>query len=1185
MLEDRLMIKTIIDNYFQNDDQKTGLMLLSLPTGSGKTHNVINSIYDRIPSLAQHQKVFFITNLKKNLDLEKLECCYRAAGRGQDYQNEVLQIKSNADYIQRILEVQIPEQFKKESYRKLVKIIHDLKRTEGYIANSKDPHVGHIFRDNKDKILDDIRLKLEPEFRKFISSELKKNFNTPNQKLDAIKHNSTYRWIGELYPSVYTKERKVFFLSMKKFLSQHATIIEPSYHFINNPITENAVIVLDEFDSTKETVSNHYIEEALNYRGEILSTFKQIRSGLNNEQISKKIIISKGLIKEQLEALKQESNRIYDEFLLNLSYKTNEGDIDRTRNFLFHSDTFISILSKSKDYIRTTPNIAEGNNMLISFESHDRYNKNADYQIDVSLYSLLRQVNNFIRRFRRTVFLWAQTLVSATMSASDKENREPQIEKIISTIYYDFSLTEDVVHFLMKDIEGRYTSRKNEKQPLRDTSFYTNGFHYYEFIDDEEHSTTTNFGYTELNDTPEKWLLKISMRAKVLGISATAQIESVLCNYDIPFLKDQLGSNFLLLENSEQKKLEANFKKEMDAYHNGIVTVRVNVIDEVAIRLQQSITDQLIDLLEDIDEAESESIKLSHLLSNLSNTENKEYISHRYLNLFRVLKDFLRNSDMESLLVLNMPLPKMDHPAFDETYIRHFFEKIAIQNAIDGQSKNPELVVLNSQEFDTKKDELLHKLGKGNKIAVISSYQTIGAGQNLQYPVPESSTCLSIQPNRKTDKRNQTKDFDGLYLGDITYNVLSSSHLFKNKASGSEKELLKYLFQIESLYENSEISPSKEREFVKEVFTKYSNGSAGKVYTDMSLYNLKSTRLALTKTVIQSVGRICRTFNKKSNVHIYTTKSVLEKLDDTSINHKLLNPEMEALFLEQESQHVKTPVQQPEQEWRASKISSRGSQAIREILAGDWDTEKMTLWNDLRNLVLSYPTASAETVEENPIMKRLYIAGDVPLCKYYFAQRNDFSDVKISLKSLSLAQFKHSLSETKQNYNFISEVSETEARLIHLLDFPGMRQFFEKNGWARQFKEQPYILSPILFNNIYKGSLGEVAGKFILEQSEIALKPIIDPDKFEFFDYELANSPDVYIDFKHWKETFTANHGQMIQAISMKMEKIGAKKVFIINLLGEGNYTIHENEGIIEIPYLWHKENGLNHKAIQLLGG
>jgi len=59
----------------------------------------------------------------------------------------------------------------------------------------------------------------------------------------------------------------------------------------------------------------------------------------------------------------------------------------------------------------------------------------------------------------------------------------------------------------------------------------------------------------------------------------------------------------------------------------------------------------------------------------------------------------------------------------------------------------------------------------------------------------------------------------------------------------------------------------------------------------------------------------------------------------------------------------------------------------------------------------------------------------------------------------------------------------------------------------------------------------------------------------------------------------------ILQLSSKKMEKIGAKKVFIINLLGEGNYTIHENEGIIEIPYLWHKENGINHKAIQLLGG
>ena len=358
---------------------------------------------------------------------------------------------------------------------------------------------------------------------------------------------------------------------------------------------------------------------------------------------------------------------------------------------------------------------------------------------------------------------------------------------------------------------------------------YSVDINYYEFIDDEEHSTTTNFGYTELNDTPEKWLLKISMRAKVLGISATAQIESVLCNYDIPFLKDQLGSNFLLLENSEQKKLEANFKKEMEAYHNGKVTVRVNVIDEAAIRLQQSITDQFMDLLEDIDEAESESIKLSHLLSNLSNTENREYISHRYLNLFRVLKYFLRNSDMESLLVLNMPLPKMDHPAFDETYIRKFFEQIILLHSADGQLTNAELVILNSQDFDSKKDELLQKLGKGSKVAVLSSYLTIGAGQNLQYPVPESNSCFSIQPNKQTDKRNQTKDFDGLYLGDITYNVLSSSQLFKNQATGSEKELLKYLFQIESLSENSEISPAKKREFVKEVFTKYSNGSTGKV--------------------------------------------------------------------------------------------------------------------------------------------------------------------------------------------------------------------------------------------------------------------------------------------------------------------------------------------------------------------
>ena len=45
------------------------------------------------------------------------------------------------------------------------------------------------------------------------------------------------------------------------------------------------------------------------------------------------------------------------------------------------------------------------------------------------------------------------------------------------------------------------------------------------------------------------------------------------------------------------------------------------------------------------------------------------------------------------------------------------------------------------------------------------------------------------------------------------------------------------------------------------------------------------------------------------------------------------------------------------------------------------------------------------------------------------------------------------------------------------------------------------MMSPVLFHNIYKGALGEVAGEYILNKERgIKFKPIVEADKFEFFD-------------------------------------------------------------------------------------
>ncbi len=45
-----------------------------------------------------------------------------------------------------------------------------------------------------------------------------------------------------------------------------------------------------------------------------------------------------------------------------------------------------------------------------------------------------------------------------------------------------------------------------------------------------------------------------------------------------------------------------------------------------------------------------------------------------------------------------------------------------------------------------------------------------------------------------------------------------------------------------------------------------------------------------------------------------------------------------------------------------------------------------------------------------------------------------------------------------------------------------MKAHFEEMGYALKFEMNEYLLSPVLFHNIYKGALGEEAGKFILKK-------------------------------------------------------------------------------------------------------
>lgn len=240
----------IIKRYCEND-YTNGLMLLDMPTGSGKTYSVIKYIFDTVQNPTVSRRFFFITTLKKNLPEDDLREHFENAGQLLQFREKFLRVDSNYESV---LAGFVPETVKA--------IPFDIKKTDEYKALEQYVNLVNSLRSEKHNNLrsalmaaeDSLRKEAEPKFRRMLQTMLAKKYSTVEARLQAIKTEKDWQWVAELYPSVFMRDRQIIFMSMDKFLSLNSTIVEPSTMLYNSDLIENAVIFIDEFDATKETL-------------------------------------------------------------------------------------------------------------------------------------------------------------------------------------------------------------------------------------------------------------------------------------------------------------------------------------------------------------------------------------------------------------------------------------------------------------------------------------------------------------------------------------------------------------------------------------------------------------------------------------------------------------------------------------------------------------------------------------------------------------------------------------------------------------------------------------------------------------------------------------------------------------------------------------------------------------------
>ena len=1146
-------MKQAIVNFCKAMD--TGLFLLDMPTGFGKTYSVLDFMVDNYDSPEfKDKKIFFVTTLKKNLPDKELREHFAKRGKAGDYDKYCLRIDANVDMVVEKLEElyrarKIPPTITmKQEFKDLhgsVKLLNEYGDKKCELKGTSRDIINVLCKSAEDVI----RKQQEGAFRRVIESELKQ-FKTPKEKLKNIANNPDYQWIGELYPAVYTREKRIFFMSMDKFFLGNTTIIEPTYSFFNNDITKNAIIFIDEFDATRDRLLNQIIRRGLENHIDYLGLFYRVYASLNTREFPAELTTASKLQQAYLDEHKNAKNPVgiiegfgdvfdetYKHYAMQYSFKIEEDSRgDRSRNFIFNDLQFHSIFEGENAFIDINTDLKARQNWL-------RFTKRRPTEKDGGVLSLLASVKGCLTYFQNGIRNLSFNYKNHKNEDERSRDDDYTLENAIESVLTEFHLSREQIRYLKSIVMGDQVKSKKDKKDCNgkmslkyfDCSVYNRGFRYYDFIDDPNHSMRSEIQLFDFQDSPERILLHLSEKAKVIGISATATLDTVIGNYDLEYLQRMLQDKFYVMPESDKRRLQESFRTFVANY------------DKVNIHVEPVFcsADDRAELAEIFDGNEA---FINMYAEKLTTTfEGVEYAKNNFIRVVKVMKLFILNDSVKSFLCLTNKLPQENKGLFDIKLLEDFADAIIKFYGIKGLKGKNLLYSINSEGYDAKRAKVVQRLSNGEKIFVISSYNTVGAGQNLQYKAPVNAMIVAVN---NYDRGDLEKDFDCIYLEKPT-NLLVN---VDSKKGIEAEDLVRFVYQMEFLMERGEVSRKAGIAVIKDAFICFNggltfSGKKGEPYKTDSVNNFA------IRTLIQAVGRICRTGLKNPDIYIYVDDTILRDYDFSSVEQRMLNPEFaelvkvgKAYFNGQANKNLDVAVM----ENRAGILALKAMQIINE-LKRNWTDDSIDYWKALRELCLMRPTLSRKNVEYNSQYQLVYMCAPGEITSYSYEQEGDYNN-NINIK------FDGSLPQ---------KMSEDEVHLKEIMQIPGVKELFEKHGYATSFVPNEFILTPPMFNNIYKGALGEVVGKYILEQYAGVTLQEMSPEHFELFDYTLGNG--VYVDFKLWKETMTVSAEEEKKNIQAKLDKCGGKRAVIINIMLDHNMQITSsgNGRIIEIPYLY----------------
>lgn len=595
-------------NDFLNDSNKS-FFLVEAPTGSGKTYCAKKFISQNYKT----NKIIFITNqhtlLPKVEDFKVfLEDEYN------DFSDNFLYLKSTIDTFK--------EKFCVNSLN------NDFCESNTFIIKEIDKIVKAL-NDNTfglSEYLEKDFYEAEIKFRNSIKDFCRKNKGTQNLK-EYIK---TQDWIINLYPQVLLDSKKVIVMTSKKFFLPIDPLYSSSYNLMDG-LGKNMILIIDELDTLKKELQNLIIENTDN--SVFVDPFRLIKKlipAIKNFKIDEYDNINTYTYN-----LFNDLRKTCKDFQKNHTYidKKFKCDIENIKSIFLFNDKKIQLISDSNEC-----NI---------YYNEEKYFNNVSFENgNKILNTLLKEVIDIFDDFVKFIFHLSNNYKehhnNIIVKKSSKSLEKIEFIEAVSTIIDSFNLGEENYKFLINKVK-KYASSKQlstfmleDKSKMKHYNFYLDGFSYIKLENSYMHETETKFKLYEYNTSPEAYLLACAEKYKIIGISATANNESTLINFDMKFIELYLKKKFLKLNKNEIVEFKSEYYEKEKAKYNDI---KINFKDfEVKINNKKNfIEEKLAQLTGNVDLFKDHIVLDDHKIEVL-------------FELYTVFNDFIKEKNCQSFV-------------------------------------------------------------------------------------------------------------------------------------------------------------------------------------------------------------------------------------------------------------------------------------------------------------------------------------------------------------------------------------------------------------------------------------------------------------------------------------------------------------------------------------------------------